>query len=85
MYAFNNFIKHLGLRDIKRTGQKYTWTNKQEVLIQSNIDRVFICTSWEERFPLCVLRSLTRIGSDHCPLILNTEMGGDNRERQFFF
>jgi len=52
----------------------------------SNIDRVFLSTSWEERFPLCVLRSLTRIGSDHCPLILNDGVRKASRGGwQFFF
>ena len=74
MDMFNNFIEKFELRELHRGGSKYTWTNKQEVPIQSNIDRVLVSTEWEEKFPLATLTSLTRLGSDHNPLLLH--LGG---------
>ena len=71
--AFNDFIGDLGLIEIHRGGTRFTWTNKQENPVQSNIDRVLVATEWESRFPLTSLSSLTRLGSDHCPLLLDSE------------
>lgn len=70
MDAFNSFIEQHSLRELTRLGARYTWNNKQDRPIQSNIDRVFMTTEWEMKFPLSILSSLTRLGSDHCPLLL---------------
>ena len=50
-----------------------------------NLDRVLVSTDWEEKFPTTILTALTRVGSDHSPLLL--DMGGSNQQkaRQFFF
>jgi hypothetical protein len=41
MNAFNAFIeKHE--HEMHKGGKKFTWTNKQEQTIQSNIDRVLM-------------------------------------------
>jgi len=42
-------------------------------------------TEWEEKFPLTTLSSLTRIGSDHTPLLLDTGDLKKQQARQFFF
>ena len=85
MTAFNNFIEKLQLRELYCDGGKYTWTNKQEAPIMSCIDRVLVTTSWEERHPLCTLSTLPGIGSDHCPLLLNSGELENIEKRQFFF
>lgn len=50
--------------------------------------RVLANTEWELKFLLCWLNTLTRIGSDHCPLLLDTngEVKGRGQKlgRQFF-
>lgn len=73
--AFNSFIETLDLREIYRGGGGYTWSNKQARPILCNLDRILVSTDWEEKFPLANLRSLTRLGSDHSPLLLDT--GGE--------
>jgi exonuclease III len=84
--AFNNFIEKLSLREMHRGGPRFTWTNKQVDPTQSNLDRVIVSTDWETKFPLSNLTTLTRIGSDHCTLMLDTGEGaGTHKERQFFF
>lgn len=70
MELFNSFIEKNNLREIRRCGARFTWTNKQLNPIQSNIDRVLCSTEWEQMFPLCTVGSLTRVGSDHWPLVL---------------
>lgn len=85
MHAFNNFIEKADLREIYRGGGGYTWTNKQLKPIQSNLDRILVTTEWEGKFPLATLNSRTRVGSDHCPLVLDTGEGKLNRTSQFRF
>ncbi|XP_073362962.1 uncharacterized protein [Aegilops tauschii subsp. strangulata] len=69
---FNNAIAAAALREIARTGARYTWTNKQRVPVRCVLDRVFCSSDWEALFPLCTLVAETRIGSDHVPLILSS-------------
>ncbi|KAJ1279988.1 hypothetical protein BS78_04G197800 [Paspalum vaginatum] len=47
-------------------------TNKQVNPIMVKLDRILVPVEWEQRYPLCLARILTRIGSDHTPLILDT-------------
>lgn len=49
------------------------------------LDRVFISEDWEEHFPLATARSLTRVGSDHNPLLVETNSGGNIRSSIFRF
>ena len=58
---------------------------KQDQAVQSNIDRVLISTDWEAKFPLTTLNGLTRLGSDHCPILLDTGESQTQRCRQFFY
>ena len=81
MKLFNDFIEKFDLRDLHRGGGKFTWTNKQTNPIQSNIDRVLISTEWEEKYPMATLSAMTRIGSDHTPLLLDDEEQRIQRQR----
>lgn len=40
MDIFNEFISTYQLMELKRSGQKYTWTNKRDNPIMVNLDRV---------------------------------------------
>lgn len=82
---FNHFVDDSSLRELHRHGGTYTWTNKQETPIMAVLDRVFISEDWEEHFPLVMARSLTRVGSDHNPLLVETESGGSIRSSIFRF
>ena len=70
---FNHFIDDVSLREMHRQGGSFTWTNKQEIPIMAVLDRVFVSNDWEGRFPLATTRSLTRVGSNHNPLLVETE------------
>ncbi|XP_073363194.1 uncharacterized protein [Aegilops tauschii subsp. strangulata] len=75
----------MAIREVVRSGARYTWTNKQLAPVRSVLDRVFISPDWELMYPLCSLVAETRIGSDHVPLILPS---GEDRIRcspRFFF
>lgn len=76
MDAFNLFINQYGLQELFKLGGKFTWTNKQSTPIRSVLDRILVTSMWEQKFPLAIVSSILRIGSDHCPLLLDTREGG---------
>lgn len=45
VYLFNDFTGDCQLREMKRSGQKYTWTNKQNNPVMVNLDRVLFSVS----------------------------------------
>lgn len=85
IHLFNDFIAENKLLEIKRGGPRYTWTNKQSCPVMVNLDRVLVTTDWESKFPLCSVKSLIRVGSDHTPILLNS---GDDKcltKGRFYF
>jgi endonuclease/exonuclease/phosphatase family metal-dependent hydrolase len=82
---FNHFINDTNLREMHRTGGSFTWTNKQEPPIMAVLDRVFVSNEWEIQFPLVTTRSLTRVGSDHNPLLMETDCADNARSTIFRF
>jgi exonuclease III len=85
MRMFNDCIADLALREITRAGARYTWSNNWIDPIQSVLDRVFVSMEWEMAFPLCSLCAVTRIGSDHSPLLLSSGGGAPPRLNRFHF
>jgi exonuclease III len=85
MDVFNAFVADTELREIRRGGGQYTWTNKQINPIMVVLDRVFMNTSWESRYPLVKAYSVTRIGSDHNPLVVDLEVVRGGRSKIFRF
>ena len=85
MDLFNAHIANWALREIPRTGARYTWTNHQLDPVRSVLDRVFVSNSFEGLFPLCSLVAETSLGSDHTPLVLDTGEGSPIRSNRFFF
>lgn len=85
MEEFNKCIEDLALMEIKKARVRYTWTNKQANPIFSNIDRIFVNTEWENKFPLCFAYGLIIIGSNHNPIVLDNGEQYTQRVRQFFF
>jgi endonuclease/exonuclease/phosphatase family metal-dependent hydrolase len=82
---FNDAIAAMSLRELNRVGARFTWTNRQLCPIRSVLDRVFVSPSWELVFPLCSVTAITRIGSDHCPLILDSGEEVTWKPTRFFF
>ena len=72
MQMFNDCIADLGLRELDRIGDRFTWTNRQADPTLSVLDRVLVSPEWELRCPLASLRAITHIGSDHVPLLLSS-------------
>ena len=72
MQMFNDFIADLGLRKIDRIGARFTWTNRQATPTQSVLDQVLVSPEWDVCCSFASLRAITRIGSDHVPLLLSS-------------
>ncbi|XP_077251900.1 uncharacterized protein LOC143891145 [Tasmannia lanceolata] len=70
MRRLSDFILGGELIDLLLEGARYTWTNNQENLILSWLDRILISTEWEEKFPRIFQRALPRPISDHNLLLL---------------
>ncbi|PNT73314.1 hypothetical protein BRADI_2g56875v3 [Brachypodium distachyon] len=77
MVQFNEAIGSMQLRELYRTGSRFTWTNKQEHPAFEVLDRVFMNGLWENLFPLALTDTLVRVGSDHDPLLV--ELGEERR------
>ena len=84
MNLFNDFIGQFQLREISFSGSRFTWSNKQHPTLVK-LDRILASTNWEMFNPTCFAWAKSRIGSDHCPLLLNTGEQGASRPRYFFF
>lgn len=59
------------MMDMGFSGARNTWSNLREVteLIQERLDRSFC--SWRQMFPEASVKHMTRINSDHCPLLVD--------------
>jgi hypothetical protein len=85
MDMFNCFINNTAMIEVIRGGSKFTWTNKQESPARSNLHRVLISREWKQKYPKVRVVTLTRIGSDHNPLLLDDGTRSDRKVRAFKF
>jgi hypothetical protein len=69
---FSNCLNNCGMMDLGFHGPRFTWSNLREVryLIQERLDRGFANAAWREIYPEATVHHLTRIHSDHCPVII---------------
>ncbi|KAG2684095.1 hypothetical protein I3760_10G062500 [Carya illinoinensis] len=68
MREFSEIIYELELMDVPLMGGDYTWSSNQA---WSRIDRFLISPSWEEHYPDLSQKRLSRICSDHFPIVLD--------------
>ena len=85
VHRFNDCIVNLALREVRRTGSRYTWTNRQLNPVRCVLDRVLMSADWEVMFPLCSLVAETIVGSDHSALVLSSGEELKKRSNRFFF
>ncbi|KAF8118563.1 hypothetical protein N665_0004s0044 [Sinapis alba] len=81
---FTKMLAVLGLQDIKTFGGKFTWMGKRaKYTILSKIDRAVANCDWLDMYPAAHVRLLPWIGSDHRPLLVNTEAERWKRKGSF--
>jgi exonuclease III len=83
MYKFNTMIDWLQLWELHRSGGRFTRSNKQSRPTMEVLDRVLVSADWEAWFPLALVFSLTRAGSDHCPIFVDLGNGVQNYPKPF--
>jgi hypothetical protein len=75
---FNDWVDKHSLLEINLLGRCFTWSNNQENVIISHIDRVFCTTEFDAKFPLPKARALSKSTSYHVPILW--EAGLDNKK-----
>jgi hypothetical protein len=83
--AFNDSIARLVLREVARSGARFTWSNRQRAPVRCVLDRALVSPEWETQFPVSSLRASTSLGSDHTPLVLESGSAPPSRSSRFFF
>jgi hypothetical protein len=71
-FMFNAIIESLDLREIALSGRQFTWASRRETPTFEKLDRILASVEWENKFPLVMVRALTRTGSDHTPLLIDS-------------
>ncbi|KAI3969343.1 hypothetical protein MKW92_039943 [Papaver armeniacum] len=73
------------LLEVKFSGYPYTWSNhrQNDNLVEANLDRALANTRWHENFPTTTTYSLTAFGSDHTPILMNTNPADKNFKKPF--
>ncbi|XP_019171055.1 PREDICTED: uncharacterized protein LOC109166615 [Ipomoea nil] len=72
---FNKWIFQEGLIDLGFEGPQYTWMrgNSPETFRAARLDRALSNIDWKLDFPNATEKHLPIIGSDHAPLLINTD------------
>lgn len=73
MRDFYHCLEDCGLEDLGFVGNPFTWTNKQAGAnnIQERLDRGVANSLWWSKFPQVRVTHLTRVLSDHCPILVD--------------
>jgi exonuclease III len=71
-FIFNAIIESLNLREIALSGRQFTWASRRVNPTFEKLDRVLASVDWEQKFPLVTVRTLSRSGSDHTPLLIDS-------------
>ncbi|KAK9926535.1 hypothetical protein M0R45_023761 [Rubus argutus] len=81
------FLDSNNLFDIGFKGQQFTWAKKEfgEVVIQERLDRGLINDDWLLAWPDSCVTHLTRLGSDHCPILFEHCPALEKRRPTFKF
>jgi exonuclease III len=82
---FNDWVNKWGLIELNPENRKFTWANNQNNLVLVKLDRVFISTSLEARFPLIKIVCLGKGTSDHNPILLSSGEGATIGSKRFRF
>ena len=69
---FKDCLDACNLIDLRFHNLKYTWVNKQDIghYIQEQLDRAFANQDWINFYPEASVTHLTRVHSNHCPILL---------------
>uniref|UniRef100_A0A2N9EFY2 Endonuclease/exonuclease/phosphatase domain-containing protein n=1 Tax=Fagus sylvatica TaxID=28930 RepID=A0A2N9EFY2_FAGSY len=80
-------LSNLSLLLVEAKGLSYTWMNKRKGndFVMEKLDRAFANIDWFESYPNCLVTNLPIIGSNHGPIILDTDPSTPFKRRPFRF
>ncbi|KAK1310988.1 hypothetical protein QJS10_CPA08g00605 [Acorus calamus] len=84
MQIFSEWINEEALLDLPIPNHAFTWSNMRDDPALARLDRVLIDMDWDDIFPGCEVRGLTRILSDHTPLFFSSQTS-QRKPRKFHF
>ncbi|XP_072054848.1 uncharacterized protein [Arachis hypogaea] len=66
-------------------GRPFSWTNRRqgEDLVKERLDRYLVGMGWKLKFQNAVVHRLTELGSDHAPILIETEPQSWHSKRHF--
>ncbi|XP_026400225.1 uncharacterized protein LOC113296103 [Papaver somniferum] len=84
---FSNKILELDLVDLGTTGCSFTWSNKRSghTLTEQRLDRGLATESWLLLYPNTTISNMLAIGSDHHPILLNSNPSWQSGRISFKF
>jgi len=77
-------VTELELIDLHLHGRRYTWSNERRSPTLVRLDRALVSLQWEALHPDCHLLALSSDASDHCPLLLQTNLYSHHMRRFHF-
>lgn len=80
-------LNDCGLVDLECKGPRFTWRNNRTEggFIMERIDLAFANLEWREKFDTALVFVEAAIGSDHNPLVLNTNFSLNKVRKPFRF
>jgi hypothetical protein len=84
-HKFNDWVDRNGLLEINLLGRCFTWSDNQENLILSHIDRIFCSVEYDKKFPLVTTKALPRNPSDHVLILWESRQGNNIKKPRFKF
>jgi endonuclease/exonuclease/phosphatase family metal-dependent hydrolase len=66
---FNTFLDDYNLIEYESSNRRFTWSNERQFAL---IDRFLCSIQWDTMYQNSIVRDLAKYGSDHCPLVLQT-------------
>ncbi|KAF3643579.1 hypothetical protein FXO38_20560 [Capsicum annuum] len=75
MAEFRQSVAYYSIKDLRSTGEYYTWTNKQgpNNRVLSKLDQVLVNSEWHVELPTSQVHFIHDGLSDHCPAIISLE------------
>ncbi|KAK8951856.1 hypothetical protein KSP39_PZI003968 [Platanthera zijinensis] len=82
----DEWITSSALHELHYTGPAFTWCNNKPGpdRLLSRLDRMFLNNLALDILPLAMVQHLTRVGSDHCPLLLPLGVGSPAPSHRWF-
>jgi hypothetical protein len=84
-FLFNDWMNKWALLDLPISNRCFTWANNQENLIHATLDHVFASTDWDSKFPLSLVRAISKSGSDHTALLIEFGLSSSPVQKLFRF